>query len=90
MGVTYIWNLDHNAWDWVYHYLEAGDVVYDVGANAGQPTGHLAQPVGPTGKGDRLRANVAGVPQRRGMGRDGTGERPRLGTLCISQGVRSD
>jgi FkbM family methyltransferase len=49
MGVTFVWGLDGAAWDWVYRYVHAGDVVYDVGANAGQSTLHLAEAVGPSG-----------------------------------------
>lgn len=50
MGLSFIWNTDGRTWDWVYRFVRPGDVVYDVGANAGQSTLHLAEAVGPTGK----------------------------------------
>jgi FkbM family methyltransferase len=50
MGMTYLWNLDGPTWDWVYRYVRPGDVVFDVGANAGQSTLHLAEAVGPGGR----------------------------------------
>lgn len=49
MGFSYIWNLDSESWTWVNH-IPNGSVVYDVGANCGQSTLHLAQAVGHTGR----------------------------------------
>lgn len=49
MGFTYIWNLDSDGWAWVKR-IPRGSVVYDVGANCGQSTLHLAAAVGHTGR----------------------------------------
>lgn len=49
MGFSYIWNLGGGGdWNWIKH-VDAGSVVYDIGANCGQSTLHLATAVGPGG-----------------------------------------
>jgi FkbM family methyltransferase len=48
MGYTYIWNLQGREWDWV-RLVGRGERVYDIGANCGQSTLHLANAVGPKG-----------------------------------------
>lgn len=48
MGFTYIWSLGGNEWDWV-RFVTAGQCVYDIGANCGQSTLHLARAVGRDG-----------------------------------------
>ena len=45
MGFTYIWNMHGETWDWV-KFVESGQCVYDIGANCGQSTLHLARAVG--------------------------------------------
>jgi len=49
MGFTYIWNLQGQEWDWV-RLVGRGECVYDIGANCGQSTLHLANAVGPGGR----------------------------------------
>ena len=49
MGFTFLWNLDADLWSWM-HLVKPGATVYDVGANSGQSTLHLAIAVGPTGR----------------------------------------
>lgn len=48
MGYTYIWNMQGHEWDWV-RLVGKGQRVYDIGANCGQSTLHLAEAVGPDG-----------------------------------------
>lgn len=48
MGFTYIWSLQGQEWDWV-RQVHKGERVYDIGANCGQSTLHLAEAVGPDG-----------------------------------------
>lgn len=48
MGYTYIWSLQGREWDWV-RFVGKGECVYDIGANCGQSTLHLANAVGPGG-----------------------------------------
>ena len=48
MGFTYIWNLQGHEWDWV-ELVAKGQCVFDIGANLGQSTLHLANAVGPSG-----------------------------------------
>ena len=48
MGYTYIWNMQGHEWDWV-RLVGRGQRVYDIGANCGQSTLHLANAVGPGG-----------------------------------------
>jgi FkbM family methyltransferase len=49
MGFTYIWDMEGGAWDWV-RLVGAGQCVYDIGANSGQSTLHLARAVGREGR----------------------------------------
>ena len=49
MGFTYIWNLDAEGWAWV-NRIPRGSVVYDIVANCGQSTLHLAAAVGRDGR----------------------------------------
>jgi FkbM family methyltransferase len=49
MGFTYIWNMEGGTWDWV-RVVANGACVYDVGANCGQSTLHLAKAVGREGR----------------------------------------
>jgi FkbM family methyltransferase len=49
MGFTYIWSMDGSAWDWV-RLITAEQCVYDIGANCGQSTLHLARAVGHSGR----------------------------------------
>ncbi len=49
MGYTYIWDLQGKEWDWIQQ-VGKGDCVYDIGANCGQSTLHLADAVGTSGK----------------------------------------
>jgi FkbM family methyltransferase len=48
MGFTYIWNLQGKELDWVQQ-VGKDDCVYDIGANCGQSTLHIADAVGPDG-----------------------------------------
>ncbi len=48
MGYTYIWNMQGHEWDWV-RLVGKGQRVYDIGANCGQSTLHLAHAAGPAG-----------------------------------------
>ncbi|MDP2376435.1 FkbM family methyltransferase [Reyranella sp.] len=48
MGYTYLWNLQGREWDWV-RLVGKGASIYDIGANCGQSTLHLANTVGPGG-----------------------------------------
>lgn len=49
MGFTFLWNLDAGMWGWTRR-VRPGSTVYDVGANSGQSTLHLADAVGPAGR----------------------------------------
>ncbi len=49
MGYTFIWSLQGHEWDWL-RLVGRGECVYDVGANCGQSTLHLANAVGPGGR----------------------------------------
>lgn len=48
MGYTYLWGMQGHEWDWV-RQVGKGERVYDIGANCGQSTLHLADTVGPGG-----------------------------------------
>jgi FkbM family methyltransferase len=50
MGFTFAWNVNGQQWSEMAAFAGAGACVYDVGANRGQSTLHLAHTVGPTGK----------------------------------------
>jgi FkbM family methyltransferase len=47
MGATYIWAAQ-TEWDWIDE-VKPGQCVYDIGANCGQSTLHVAHAVGPAG-----------------------------------------
>jgi FkbM family methyltransferase len=49
MGFTFLWNLDAEMWSWM-PLVKPGSTVYDVGANSGQSTLHLAEAVGRAGR----------------------------------------
>lgn len=49
MGFSFLWDLDADQWSWM-NLIQPGSVVYDVGANSGQSTLHLAKAVGPAGR----------------------------------------
>lgn len=50
MGFTYIWDMEGGTWDWVRFVGRNGECVYDIGANCGQSTLHLARAVGREGR----------------------------------------
>lgn len=50
MGFTYAWHINGEQWACLAALAKANDCVYDVGANRGQSTLHLASAVGPGGR----------------------------------------
>ena len=48
MGATYVWGAQD--WSWVDREIKPGWTVYDIGANCGQSTLHIAKAVGPRGR----------------------------------------
>jgi FkbM family methyltransferase len=50
MGFTFAWHINGEQWACLAALAKAGDCVYDVGANRGQSTLHLAAAVGPSGR----------------------------------------
>jgi FkbM family methyltransferase len=50
MGFTFAWHINGEQWACLATLAKAGDCVYDVGANRGQSTLHLASAVGPSGR----------------------------------------
>lgn len=50
MGFTYAWNIGGESWLAMRDLVSLGQVAYDIGANRGQSTLHLAQAVGSRGR----------------------------------------